>query len=197
MTMTSTDTPRIYVACLASYNNGDLHGRWIDADDADTMREEVAAILRESKYPNVQVDCPECDGVGCDKCRDTGKVPSAEEFAIHDHEGFCGMSIDEYTGIDEVAEIAALIEEHGPAYAAYASHIGGDELPTAEQFQEAYCGEWDSEKAYAEELFDECNEVPDNLAMYIDYDAVARDFFCGDYFSVDNPEGGLFIFRST
>lgn len=24
--------PRIYVACLAAYNNGSLHGRWIDAD---------------------------------------------------------------------------------------------------------------------------------------------------------------------
>lgn len=26
------DGPRIYVACLAAYNNGHLHGRWIDAD---------------------------------------------------------------------------------------------------------------------------------------------------------------------
>jgi Antirestriction protein (ArdA) len=24
--------PRIYVACLAAYNNGRLHGEWIDAD---------------------------------------------------------------------------------------------------------------------------------------------------------------------
>ena len=23
--------PRIYVACLAAYNNGHLHGAWIDA----------------------------------------------------------------------------------------------------------------------------------------------------------------------
>jgi Antirestriction protein (ArdA) len=33
--MTSTATlitePRIYVACLAAYNNGYLHGAWIDA----------------------------------------------------------------------------------------------------------------------------------------------------------------------
>ena len=28
---TTLDTPRIYVACLAAYNNGRLHGRWIDA----------------------------------------------------------------------------------------------------------------------------------------------------------------------
>lgn len=26
------DKPEIYVACLASYNNGYLHGQWIDAN---------------------------------------------------------------------------------------------------------------------------------------------------------------------
>ncbi|WP_447531297.1 antirestriction protein ArdA, partial [Legionella pneumophila] len=25
------DTPQIYVACLAAYNNGIVHGEWIDA----------------------------------------------------------------------------------------------------------------------------------------------------------------------
>ena len=31
-------TPSIYVACLAAYNNGHLHGKWIDVDgDADEI----------------------------------------------------------------------------------------------------------------------------------------------------------------
>lgn len=52
-----TDTaPRIYVACLASYNNGVLHGRWIDASaDVADMWPEIHAMLRESKFPNVTV----------------------------------------------------------------------------------------------------------------------------------------------
>jgi len=55
--------PRIYVACLASYNNGVLHGAWIDAvQDADALQAEVATMLRASPYPNVTVDCPNC---GC------------------------------------------------------------------------------------------------------------------------------------
>jgi len=29
-----SERPRIYVACLAAYNNGRLHGRWIDATTA-------------------------------------------------------------------------------------------------------------------------------------------------------------------
>lgn len=41
--------PRIYVASLADYVNGKLHGRWIDAtDDVDTVREEITAMLAAS-----------------------------------------------------------------------------------------------------------------------------------------------------
>ncbi|TIU88858.1 MAG: hypothetical protein E5W06_00385 [Mesorhizobium sp.] len=51
---------RFYAACLASYNNGVLHGRWIDAsDDVDAMQDEINAMLRESKFPNVTVSIPD------------------------------------------------------------------------------------------------------------------------------------------
>jgi len=45
-------TPRIYVASLADYNAGRLHGRWIDADrPAEAIREQIAQMLAESKAP--------------------------------------------------------------------------------------------------------------------------------------------------
>jgi antirestriction protein len=93
MATQTTDTPRIYVACLASYNAGILHGRWIDADTgADEIREEIEGMLAES---------PEY---------------GAEEWAIHDYECFCGLSLGEYTPTETVAEYGRLIAEHGPAY---------------------------------------------------------------------------------
>jgi antirestriction protein len=96
--MSDLITPRIYVACLASYNNGVLHGAWIDCDgkDADELQDEVNVILRTSRFPNVTV---EVDGV---------EVPSAEEFAIHDHEGFFGL-VGEYTPLSDVADIAEVL----------------------------------------------------------------------------------------
>ncbi len=40
---------RIYVACLASYNSGILHGAWIDAlQDASAIRNEIKAMLDAS-----------------------------------------------------------------------------------------------------------------------------------------------------
>ena len=49
MTNLSGSNPRIYVACLAAYNNGYLYGAWIDADqDPDQIRDEIAAMLARS-----------------------------------------------------------------------------------------------------------------------------------------------------
>ena len=80
---------RIYVACLAAYNNGKLHGAWIDAtQDLDDIQDQINQMLADS---------PE---------------PDAEEYAIHDYEGFDGYGLSEYEGIQSVHEIACFIEEH-------------------------------------------------------------------------------------
>lgn len=123
-------SPRIYVACLASYNNGTLHGKWIDAaQDADDIQTEIRAMLRESKYPNVEVDCHnECDdgtawregfASPCPVCKSTGKVPSAEEWAVHDYEGFEGIKLGEYPDLETVSKLADLLNDHEEAFAAF------------------------------------------------------------------------------
>ena len=99
----SADTPRIYVACLASYNNGCLFGRWINVgDDEAALRSEVAAMLRAS---------PEAD---------------AEEWAIHDFENFEGCEVREYESFSHVVALAAFAEEHGRLGAEVLSYYGGD-----------------------------------------------------------------------
>ncbi len=66
-------TPRIYVACLATYNNGIHHGCWIDCNqDADDIWKEIKDMFSNS---------PELD---------------AEEWASHDSENWQGIKIDEY-----------------------------------------------------------------------------------------------------
>ena len=86
---TQGEAPRIYAACLASYNAGILHGRWIEVTDPDEMVEAVAAMLAAS---------PE-----------TG----AEEWAIHDYEGFESASLSEYASFETVCALAEFIGGHG------------------------------------------------------------------------------------
>jgi hypothetical protein len=47
-----TESPRILVACLSGFNNGCLHGRWIDATSPGKMREQVSAVLAASTGPD-------------------------------------------------------------------------------------------------------------------------------------------------
>jgi len=168
---TLTDAPKIYVACLASYNNGKLYGKWINANQsAEEIQEEISELLKGS---------PE---------------PLAEEWAIHDYEGFEGISINEYESMEKVAELAELIQEHGEAFGAYACYVGQD-YATSEGFEEAYNGEWNSEEEFGEDLMGECHEIPEHLEFYIDYSKFTRDLFINDYFSAESSNGSVFVFR--
>ncbi len=81
---------RIYIADLAAYNNGILHGLWVDATlDLDEIQELVDSLLNCSPVEN------------------------SEEIAIHDYEGFEGVSISEYEGLESVQKKALFILEHG------------------------------------------------------------------------------------
>ncbi len=83
-------SPQIYVACLASYNNGCLHGCWIDANQPpDDLHAEVQAMLASS---------PES---------------SAEEWAIHDYEGFGPRRLLESEPFERVSAIAAALVGRG------------------------------------------------------------------------------------
>ena len=81
--------PRIYVACLAAYNNGCLHGRWIEATTPDEVMSEVRAMLADSP------------------------LPDAEEWAIHDYEGFEGAHLSGYESFETVCNQADFVAEHG------------------------------------------------------------------------------------
>src|SRR5579864_6443395 len=103
--MTSTihhDAPRIYAACLASYNDGRLFGAWIDCagKSGDELRIEIDDMLARSPCPNVlRRKCEHCGHYqtdarpyreNSDECSHCGETltgefsPSAEEWAIHD-----------------------------------------------------------------------------------------------------------------
>lgn len=159
-------SPRIYVASLSDYNAGTLHGRWIDAkQDADDIREEIAAMLAESK------------------------AEPAEEYAIHDYEGFGPIKLSEFESLDTVAELAELIGEHGELFAHVYGHADND-LDRAKEFMtEGYHGAFDSLEAYAEDFLDETGgleKMPENLRGYFDYAKYAHDLeIGGDVFTIE------------
>ncbi len=162
--------PRIYVASLADYNAGKLIGKWIDAtQDAQAIQAEIHDMLKQSREP------------------------IAEEWAIHDYEGFYGLDIGEHSGIDSVAEAATLVIEHGPVFAKLVEHLGGlSQVEEAKHYMSnGYRGGYENLEDYAAEWVEDCyvdqlKNLPDFVRYHIDYEGVGRDLeLNGDVFTVE------------
>ena len=167
-------TPRIYVADLAAYNNGKLHGVWIDVlDGIDEIWNQINTMLKAS---------PE---------------PLAEEYSIHDYEGFGSYRVSEYEGIAEIHAIAEFLEKH--------PDFGSDlldycyDLDEAKRFaEENYQGCYKSLEDYAETFTEETGaDIPEHLAPYIDYAKMGRDWeLSGDIFTLETGFEEVHVFWS-
>lgn len=165
--MTSTDLninylePKIYVACLAAYSAGHLHGVWINVTQSeDAINKEIRQMLAKSP------------------------VAGAEEWAIHDYEGFGGIHLEEYEDTATLVKMAKIIEEHDELGAAAIAYH--DNCPdSAKNALIDYCGEFDSEADYARQFVDDCYDIPKYLHDYINYEDLAENLFLYDYYSID------------
>ena len=168
-----------WVGCLSCYNNGHLVGVWIDAIDADTV---TVADLHKGleKRPYMQF----CEELWCldHEVPERGEISPARATAW--------------------GERLAEIDEHLlPAFLAWirtgAHVVDADDLPIASDFEERYCGHWDSFQAFADQQVEDLGVlegVDENLARYFDFDAYARDL-AYDYTTADAEGGGIFVFR--
>ncbi|MGI8612416.1 MAG: antirestriction protein ArdA [Nocardioidaceae bacterium] len=177
--------PKIWVASLSDYNNGVLHGAWLDANrDPSEVHGDIQTMLATSPTT-------------------TRTGEPAEEWAIHNYEGFGQFGLGEYDSVELVCRIARGIAEHGLAFAAYAEAMDGDEDALG-AFTEAYLGHYRSVEAYAEQLVDDLGyqllidaAVPENLRPYVRIDtaALARDMeLAGDIHALSADDGGVWLF---
>ncbi len=173
--------PRIYVASLSDYNAGRLHGTWIEADqEPEEIHDVITGMLQASPTD-----------------------PRAEEWAIHDFEGFNGLHLGEWEDLAHVSRVAKGIKEHGIAFAHWATLVSTDE--ELDQFEERYLGQWPGRTEYAADvlddlgLYDEVEKaVPGNLRPYVtlDSEGFGRDLELGGDISVVDVAGGVYIFSN-
>lgn len=170
--------PQIWVASLADYNDGCLHGQWFDATcNVEELELATRFMLRG------------------------GRIPNAEEWAVMDYDGFGPLRLGEYASFETISRVASGIAEHGQAFAAWAAYVGPESSDALGRFEDHYCGEWESFEAYVENYLREVgfyaflDHVPENMRGYVEVDVgqIARDW-SGDYEVVERPEGGVWIF---
>jgi antirestriction protein len=170
--LTTNHQPRIYVACLAAYNNGILHGAWVDAaQEPWSIYDDVKAMLSASP------------------------IAGAEEWAIHDYDGFGEVTISEYASFERVGALASFIGEHGAVGAALLDYYSGDLDEAQEAMNGRYMGEHTSLADYVQEMTEETTPIPHALRYYIDYRAMARDAeLNGELFTVSTAFDVVHVF---
>ncbi len=173
------NSPRIYVASLSDYNDGLLHGEWVDAD---TDPEDIFVAIHEML--------------------DRSPSGQAEEFAIFDFEGFGPWRPGEYEPIAMIAAVAQGIAEHGVAFAHWVDIVGTSEPDALAGFEAAYLGHWRSVAEYAEELVAGCGLFKEDLVpeayaghVWIDYEGIGRDMELYDDIVTSEGDGGVYVFE--
>lgn len=164
----------VYVACLAAYNHGKLHGMWVDCDrDPADIYEDIDFMLSWSPTRHLE----EC-----------------EDWAIHDYNNFEGIELDEHESIEEVATLAHNISEYGDAFVAYYKLT---QCNDADKFQDVYLGEWTSVADYVEELYENSYDfdgMPSDIRNNINWEAIADDWECNEVYAEDSGHRSVYIF---
>ena len=175
---TDDEKPKIYVACLSAYNNGYLHGLYIDAtQEPDDILDDIKWMLSWSPVINIE---------------------PCEEWAIHDYECWEGIKLSEYEDIERVSKLAQLLAEYGKAYAIYYEHYG-EEYATEEDFQDRYLGEYEDKEDFVYQSWENDGRIQQleeiNIpTFFIDWKAIARDWFIDSYFSVEIGYKETYVF---
>ena len=149
---------KIYIACLEAYNNGMLHGAWIEPSaDVEELQEQIDAILKKSP------------------------MPSADEWAVHDYDGVPNMG--EYPDLKDICDYVELVHSTDlsqDCLNAIVENVHGN-LDQARESLERVMGKFCDFRDYADQCADDAIECAESgsgsefLAKYFDYEKHARD----------------------
>lgn len=171
-------TPRIYIGTYNAYNNGSLHGAWIDLEecgDAETFWAKIHEVHAK-------------------ELAERGEI----EPMFQDWEDIPDRFISESSlSTDVWDEWVALDDDDRELLEVYLDHI--DQSGTLEQAQEAFAGKFSSEADWAEQFWEDAgyiSEVPESLRFYIDYEKYARDCRLNGDVNFVEHEGDVWVFNN-
>ncbi|MBD5230360.1 MAG: antirestriction protein ArdA [Bacteroidales bacterium] len=152
--------PSVYVGTYGKYNDGSLCGLWIDLSSFNSYDDFI------------------------DFCKAIHADEEDPELMAQDFEGFPRqwynegfMSEDDF---DHILEYSEMCDKH--SVEAVDDYMEFED--SLDNFEEAYCGEWNSEEDFARHIIEECYDLEKmmgNLANYFDYEAFGRELFMWDY----------------
>lgn len=196
-------TLRVWIGCLSCYNDGELVGKWYDAEL------EAADVTIERLHVDAGVLLPGLDTPDAARWTPPGeeRIPlltGCEEMWVFDHEGF-GRLITGECSPATAAEIAELVKDlDDNDLDAFGVFYDNDRTPALdwrllEQFRESYRGCHERERDWAQEDAEELHgealkALPDDIRYAIDWEVVWQNM--PDAWSERARGGGVHIFES-
>lgn len=174
------ETFKVWIGCLACYNNGRLVGDWWEASQAGEVT--IEDVHRTSSVT----------------------APGHEELWVMDTENAPAWLAGQECSPQEAQAAADLLDEldehERRAFGHWVANdrSGLDVRDPVELFRDEYAGTHESFRDYADELADDVllAGAPEELAYYFDYEKWARDLLMGDYWTATDEEG-VHVFRNS
>ena len=165
----------VFIECLASRNNGDMHGFWVDLEFIETSDDWDAV----TKFLFA-----------------TSDQPNAEEYEITDHQ------IPQLVATGSVCDMIAFTQIgssfHGSteeAYWSYCNHVC--RVSEEQEFEDAFLGIFKNETDFCYETAEEQGLISDHYSQYIDWEMVWEgEYNCNGHWS-ESVHGGVAIFQGV
>lgn len=158
-----SDSPRIYVADLAAYNEGKLIGEWLDLSDYSSGEEVMEAIQDLLKKWSEE------QGV------------EREEYAIHDTENIPGDMINEYSGEDDFEKVVSVLtvaNDRDIPFEVILKWMNDKGEDDANNAADAYNGSYKDEEDFAYEMVQQ--GVISDLTPYLTMTETDRRILAGE-----------------
>lgn len=168
---------RIYATSLADYNNGVLHGVWIDVEDTtmEDVQEQINAMLAASPT----------------------EPGTAEEWEIHDAEDIPWGLV--WGGLPKILEFAEYSRKYEDNLDPFYSWVDDGNINNMDEFLEYFVGEYTSTEEFVDEYLDDLGyfqDLPDIIKYNIDFEGIWTDFRTGgDFYEIKSDNHTVYIFR--
>lgn len=141
----------IYVGTYAKYNNGSTTGAWLDCEDYSDHAEFIEA----------------CEAMHADE--------SDPELMFQDFEDFPCDFYNESSIDSRLWDFLALDTGDREIVTAWLSKNTLANNEDLQSIVDSFSGRYASWADYAEAIANDCYDIPDNIAGYIDYEKMGRD----------------------
>lgn len=155
------DTFSIYVGTYAKYNNGSLHGAWLELSDYsnyDELFQAMQELHQDEQDPEFMIQDYEC----------------SEFFIKQKLISECHISADIYEIAEQINGSDYDLEVI-EAYAECMNYYHKDVEDLLDSLSDSYYGEYSSDEDFAQDILEQEGSIPENLSSYIciDWEATA------------------------